>query len=515
MNLSAPNAEIGEFESGCGPTVSTGRANAIGIMMLSDVLVEPAIHQWPAQAAATPSGEMFGHAQSLWREKTRLELGLATDRPIIATGHQTLLWHPGILAKYLAVDLAAAQSGCATANLVVDQHVGSFASLDVPIRLRRGGLRSRTIELAPVRDDVPMGLHESFEPRINVKSLPFAHPSVEAGMMRIVDAVQSNRNSPNAALQMAGALAALMSRWVAPMPNVTASALGETSLARALMQHMMDDPHAMAHAYNEAVRAFPDAGIPPLLVRDDYVEVPLWRLRPDGRRMRAYDNDLHGVLDTESSGLARSAHVMPDAAEHHTTAGQAKETGTVPILLPRALFMTALVRLGMCDLFVHGTGGAIYDRAMERWIRNWLGVKVAPVAVVTATVRLPLEVISAEINVDSAWKNLRRVQHDPDASGDEAPSAMKRTWLKRIEREPRRSAERRQAFFDMHRDLAARREEASSRVDKAREAYDRARCARDDAAIAERRDWPFPLYPDAMIDDLRDTIARIGAVWTI
>ena len=469
--------------------------------MPSDVLVEPAIHRWRELMEAVPRGELFGRAQSVWREKTRLELGLPVDRPIVATGHQALLWHPGVLAKYLAVDLAMSQGACAAANLVVDQHVGFFASLDAPIRMRRGGLRSRTIDLAPVREDVPMGQHESFAPRVNVKSLPWAHRSVEAGMQRILEAIGRHRNAPNAAQQMAGALTELMAGWVGPIPNVTASALGETSLARAMMQQMIDDPHRMAEAYNEAVRAVPEAGIPPLLVRDDYVEVPLWRLRPDGRRMRAYDNDLPGLTGTDPSGHMPQAGSLPAGSAAH--------------LLPRALFMTALLRLGMCDLFVHGTGGASYDRAMERWIRNWLGVEVAPVAVVTATVRLPLEVTVTEIDLETARRDLRRVQHDPDAPAApeaESPSAVKRRWLQRIDREPRRSGARRQAFYDMHRELAARREEVAGRVERAREACERARRAGDEAAIADRRDWPFPFYPDAMIDDLRDAIARIGAV---
>ena len=90
-------------------------------------------------------------------------------------------------------------------------------------------------------------------------------------------------------------------------------------------------------------------------MRDDYVEVPLWRIRDDGRRMRAYDSDVERWLDD------------PPGA---------------PRLMPRALMLTALVRLAMCDLFVHGTGGAAYDTVMEAWISSWLGVTPAPIGVV-------------------------------------------------------------------------------------------------------------------------------------
>ena len=117
------------------------------------------------------------------------------------------------------------------------------------------------------------------------------------GVDRIYAAVKrAHHDQPDAALQMAHALADLMRPWVKPMTHITASDLVETSLSRAMMMEMVRDPHACAHAYNAAVRAVPEAGVGPLLIRDDYVELPLWRLAPDGRRMRAYDNDLERWL---------------------------------------------------------------------------------------------------------------------------------------------------------------------------------------------------------------------------
>jgi hypothetical protein len=56
--------------------------------MTFDVHINPPIDEIAALAHRQPAGELLGHAQSAWRERTRLELGLATDRPIIATGHQ-------------------------------------------------------------------------------------------------------------------------------------------------------------------------------------------------------------------------------------------------------------------------------------------------------------------------------------------------------------------------------------------------------------------------------------------
>jgi hypothetical protein len=280
------------------------------------------------------------------------------------------------------------------------------------------------------------------------------------------------------------------------MPNVTATDLVETSLSRALLAEMVNHPQRCAESYNRAVAALPEVGIAPLLVREDYVELPLWRIRSDGRRMHAYDNDVQDWL------------------EH---------AADPPRLMPRALFMTALMRLGMCDLFVHGTGGANYDCAMEVWIGDWLGVQPSPIAIATATLHLPLlPPEGGEVrDVDAARAEARRAWHDPesaearaDDSEEEArrPGPIKRELLEAIEGAPRGSHRRREAFFALHRELQVLRGVHAGAVERYQRRASEAARRQADAAIATRRDWPFPLYPRPMIDQLADAVAqRAGA----
>ena len=49
------------------------------------------------------------------------------------------------------------------------------------------------------------------------------------------------------------------------------------------------------------------------------------------------------------------------------------EGDSASLIAPRALTLTAIARLLLCDVFIHGTGGARYDLAMERWIGAALG----------------------------------------------------------------------------------------------------------------------------------------------
>ena len=332
-----------------------------------------------------------------------------------------------------------------------------------------------------------MALHDAFEPTQPPRHWRPALPSVEQGVQRIIEAVSAHRDAPNAALQMAHALADLMAKWATSPPHVTASDLMETSLARAMMHRMIRDPHVCAELYNHAVRAVPEAGMRELRIDPVYVELPLWRLRDDGRRMPAYDNDVERALD---------------------------EPGSAPRLMPRALFMTALVRMGMCDLFIHGTGGAKYDRAMEHWIDNWLGVNVGNVAVTSATLRLPLEIDQPpDIERDEAIRRYRRAWHDPQAAATDhsSPGETKRRWLEYINSLPYGSSRRRAAYYEMHEALERMRHEHQHLLDHQREQIERIKRYTEQAPIAQARTWPFPLYPDKRIDALAELVnARVN-----
>ncbi len=452
--------------------------------VIDDLIIQPQCpdwHQLIADSKSLGSQALLDRTLADWQHESREALGLSVDTPIVATGHQTLLWHPGILVKYLAVNAFSRSASLSTANLIVDQHADGFGEFSMPLRRADGSLAVRRVELTVPRPGVPMGLHEPFDPPALPTRLNAASDSVQRGCQRIVAAVGAHRDSPNAAMQMAHALADLMHSWVAPLTNVCATDLMHTTLARALLRLMADDPHRCARHYNDAVRAMPEAGVGPLLVRDDYVEVPLWRIRSDGSRMRAYDNDIQNWL-----------------------------AGDDITLMPRALFMTALIRLVMCDLFIHGTGGANYDRAMERWIRDWLSVQVNPIAVVTATLRLSLmdRASMPAADVETARHAYRHAWHDPVSGDGSAPSVTKQSLLDAIKRERFGSLARRRAFFEMHSQLESQRQEQSRRISQHREQLDRAVRAARDSEITRRRDWPFPLYPKELISELASAVEQ-------
>ncbi len=458
-------------------------------MSIDSITIEPALNRWPALASDQPNGLLFGKSLAHWRERTRQELSLPIDRLIIGTGHQPALWHPGILVKYLAVD-AIVRSTPATfsaVNIIVDQDIVECAAIDVPQRHHDASLVSRKFDFAPhSQADTPVGLLPAFEPQaVHVDALAEL-PQLAESIDRIRLALAGAMGESSAAAQAAAALMILMgeSADVAPMPRLMASALMRTSLANEIVSAMASQPHRCAEAYNRAIAAHPDARIPPLAIREDYVELPLWRVRDDLTRARAYD------ADVESQAPATNR------------------------LLPRALLMTAIIRIGVVDLFVHGRGGATYDLAMEQWIRDWLGVEVSAMAVASADVRLPLMseedarlAKAGELDRARGW--LRRLTHDPEAAADvtaQAPGRNKVALLDAINSLPLRSRERRSAFFAMHEKLEAMRREHAAEIQSASARAHRVERLAHDAATAMRRDWCFALHPRSVIMELRNQV---------
>lgn len=428
------------------------------------------------------AGVLLGRPLAEWRDATRRRFALPTDAPIVATGHQAQIWHAGILAKWFVADaLASDLDGCAV-QIVVDEDVNDPGLVEYPA-LRAGGdeadprLVVATLPIERRRGDVRSGPVALRSP-VRVGAIDRAPlPEVAEELARIVDALRATEDRPNAALQLAAANDRLLDGLVAPMTTVTGTALLASPIGRALIDAMRADPERCIDAYDDALAA--DARLATPLARATR-ELPLWILRAAEERTR-FHLAIHD-LDAPPGLLA-----------------------------PRAFLLTALARLGLCDAFVHGTGGGRYERVTDAWLANWLGLEPAPIAVATATLRLPLE-SRLGTGPTTTRADLRRAQWDPAAAEDATgPSPTKRAHLERIARLPRRSDARRAAYRAMLADLDAERARRRDRLAALEESLERSQARAAAAEIARRRTWPFPLHGRERLEGLgaamRDALA--------
>lgn len=394
----------------------------------------------------------------------RRELGLPVDRPIVMTGHQAEFWHAGILAKYLAADALATRTGAAVAWVVVDQERRATTAVRYPALNEGGELVTRKFELP---GGVPGGVH----------------PAARAGVERIIRAFGETSGSSRLAVRVTTAMRALLGPMLKHEPTVVyASELGRSAAVGELVDRMAADPAACVSGYNAAAAENPGGRVRPLVSVGGSLEMPMWVVKPGGVR-----------------GPASAADVASVPRER---------------LMPKALALTAALRMRLCDVFIHGTGGGTgedddegYDRVMRRWLELWMGgAALAPAVVASATRRMAIDDAAPTPGAiaRAAWL-AHRARHDPAVLGDPRAGEHGRlvTQLSLV----RSPIERAALFAQLHALLAEYRARQAARLAELEAAAAGLRGQRARAAVAHDRTWPWPMLEAAEVRALVEEIA--------
>lgn len=392
---------------------------------------------------------------------------VALRRPdaTVATGHQAFLWHPGILAKILAMQTAAERFGCKALYVVVDQDVHDAMTLEVP-RVEGDRLHVDTIRLGEQRTDIPTGYQSPVT--LDLSQMP---------SNRIRDAF-TDATVETLAQQMTRAQLSLIEPITGKLEVMYVSELCNDDRYEALIGEMLDDAKSCAEAYNAALRETGVHDVAPLQIKGEYVELPLWSCLWMHRR----------------ESVTVRGHKLPD---HHIQDAD---------LLPKALTLSAVMRSLYSDLFIHGLGGEIYDRATEAWWRNWRGETLNPMAVATADLRLDfgVPVATREDLTRAVWRR-HHLRHNM-APDEKTP------LLEAIAASNNRD-ERASLFKQMHRLNDERIAADPAPLDAADAEIARVRAGLANAAAAAKRDWSVGLYPASQLVQLRDEVAA-GATMT-
>ncbi len=405
---------------------------------------------------------------------TRLKLGLEPNKPVVMSGHQPTLWHPGILAKRLALSAYARAHNAQAVWLVVDQDAVDPWAIDVPIRSESGSLSVRAARLAPEpKDGTPVCALPAASPSLQLPESLDA--SIRDRLERAAAALGAHTDAPHSAAQIERSSAHLLGD---DARAIYASSLHQLPVFDRLLDTMLEDPARCAHAYNSAVRMHGGARQLALDNGDDW-ELPVWKL----------SSQRTPVFASELVSMERSA------------------------LAPKALLMTALLRLEVCDLFIHGTGGGAtgsnlgYDRATEAWISEWLGGTLAPSVVVTADVRLDLseEQQPSERELQRTANRAHTAQHNPGQLGDDAGQRVKIELVRAIGAATDRH-ERSALYRKLHKLLAEHRSQHPGEIESLDTEARLARARVASAQVAAKRDWSFVVYPQESIDSLRSAV---------
>ena len=393
---------------------------------------------------------VLGREISAWRREARAELGLPADRFIVMTGHQAGIWHAGIAEKFAVGARMAAERGGVLVHVVVDHDLNDASLVPFPA-LVGGRLARLSLERSPRGT---AGAPNAMRKPVRTMRPERAHEvpaEIEAPLAAIERAIQAERGRENLAMQMAHAANALLAPVARVDHTIAATALAKTAFAQAMREGFAP----MREAYNASIAGERIAPLTP-------DEFPFW-------------------------SLDRAA-----CARHALLSGEKPD-----LVAPRALALTAIARLVLCDVFIHGTGGARYDLAMERWIGAAFGetarAALAPMAGATATRHAPLARFVPAFDTAATPEALRALEQDP--FGDDG--ATKRALLGEIHGN---HAAKRSAFVAMRRKIVEARAVRAAELNDLRTRIAANAEARRVHALATDRTWPFPLVRQADAD---------------
>lgn len=340
------------------------------------------------------------------------------ERPLIVSGHQAGLDHPGILFKRAVLEQLAPDAVCV--NVVVESDTAELLSARVPAR-HGEHVSVEEIPLARTERHVVLARAPKPDRRAFEDGLSRARRAAATlGSDEILEALDRFLAIHHEEYPRHESLAALLAAYRAryfPTPHVRdvfLTSLCETDEFRAFAAALIEEPERVLIAHNGAlaryrrerrirttINPFPD------LRRDGNVlEVPLWHVSADGRRsplfvelhdgpttLRAWRTPL-GIFTTRKELDALLANVP---------------------LRPRAATLTMFFRLCVADLFIHGVSGGNYDRITDAIVRDHFGVEPPAYAVASLSLRLPLVFHDGlEPRVRGLADRARRMTWNPD-----------------------------------------------------------------------------------------------------
>ncbi|HEY8667064.1 MAG TPA: hypothetical protein VIL86_10380 [Tepidisphaeraceae bacterium] len=392
------------------------------------------------------------------RRRQRAWIGHTDDaRPLVATGHQTELYHAGVWVKDALSDRVAKALDGAAYHFAVDTDEPKHLLVRWP-----GHAEPLTDDPAVAvatwsgQVDAPTPAHlrhieQAFDAAAAEWSFrPMMHHFF-ASMRKL------SLETPKLPIAVTDAIhhldweLGLRHHALVVSPIFTSEPFG------LFVHHLLADSARFCAAYNDALAEFrleykiksTTRPMPDLKVTLEMREVPFWLdFLDDGTRQRATllrigtswglraREGQTFIFDPNAEGWSAAADLSRWMRENQVR------------LSPRALTLTLFFRLLLVDQFVHGIGGGRYDQVTDDLIERYFGIEAPRFCVTTATLFFPEALGRVRACLPCVEQEGRRLRHGLLGEG-------KRALVEKIAALPRKSMERGRLFAEMHSMLAA------------------------------------------------------------
>jgi hypothetical protein len=408
------------------------------------------------------------------------------DAPLLLTGHQPELAHPGVWVKNFALFGLARKIGGIALNLVVDNDTLKDPSLQLPTL---HGRDPRSVQRTRVAYDTFSGEVPFEERRIENADGTGAFASFADraallwsnwGFVPLLPSVWPHvvQHAPEATIGQRFAMARrrFEAAWGCANLDLTVSQLAEMDAFRRFAEHIRGDLPRFRTIYNRAIHKYRTAN-----------------------RVRSTNHPAPELAPGEAPFWVRTATGRR---------GRATALGRGEPLRPRALTLTLFARLCLGDFFIHGIGGGKYDEVTDTIIREYFGIEPPAYQVLSATLHLPLPDFpatpaavrqAASLLRDLSWNPQRHLSANQLAEPSIAHRAAVRRELAATAPPLHDRAGRRAWFQALQRATNELRPSIAELYPEAEANLARLRREIDANATLHRRDYSWVLFPEETI----------------
>ena len=396
-----------------------------------------------------------------------------SGRPLVVTGHQPELFHPGVWIKNFVTASIAGASGGVGLNLIVDNDIPKSSSILVPT-IDGGQIRQTRVEFdrwggdAPFEDS-PVLAEDRFSTFADrVRSLlghSVPDPLIDDFWPRVL---KRRDESVMHGMRFSLARRELEASWGIANLEVPMSAVCQTDGFYWFVSHLLAQLPRYRQVHNEALDEYRAAHgirsknhpVAALARQGEWLEAPFWIWRGSEPRRRALlVRQRSRQMDLRIAGEDEVLLELPLAPDREACCAveRLRELpGRSVRLRTRALTTTLFSRFLLGDLFIHGIGGAKYDELGDEIARRFLGIE--PPAFLTVSMTLWLGLPSYPTTADDlagVERGLRDLRFKPERQFSEPTHDEIRNLVRakqkaiaapvtsRIERKARRLAIRR------------------------------------------------------------------------
>jgi hypothetical protein len=325
--------------------------------------------------------------------------------PLLLTGHQPELYHPGVWFKNFAMARAARQIGGHAIHLLIDNDTLRSPSIRVlegtPDEPRATAMAfdRHTPELPyEERQVLDHELFHSFATRVQSKFRSFVQaPLITKYWPLAQRAIRRTRNLGQAVSQ---ARHEIEGQWGLKTWELPLSRLCQGESFQWFVCHLLAQLPRFRRIYNDSLAEYRRVHrirsrthpVPRLDSRDQWLEAPFWvwwQQRPLRHRMfvRQVGHQIE-LSDGQQAFASLPLDADADAAPAVQVLRDLQQRGLR--VRPRALTTTMFARLLASDLFFHGIGGAKYDQLTDAIIQRFFGLAPPAYLTLTATAKLPV-----------------------------------------------------------------------------------------------------------------------------